>query len=165
MKKGAGIVGGAIMGMFATGIAGIKLMQTKMTMEIKSPKSFEATCYAIEKVVPEFSEEGWGFPFAKWNFYDVFQKRSLVLKGIKNIMVYFVCNARLANKVINADSTMVGIMPCSWAVYEKDNGDVYIAKINIGLMSKIFKGDIKEMMQEVEKTEKKMFDKIFDLYI
>ncbi len=116
-------------------------------------------------MVPEFSEEGCGFPFAKWNFYDVFQKRNLVLQGIKNIMVYFVCNARLANKVINADSTMVGIMPCSWAVYEKDNGDVYIAKINIGLMSKIFKGDIKEMMQEVEKTEKKMFDKIFDLYI
>ncbi len=47
MKKGAEIMGGAIMGMFATGIAGIKLMQTKMTMEIKSPKSFEATCEAI----------------------------------------------------------------------------------------------------------------------
>ncbi len=82
---------------------------------------------------------------------------------IKNIMVYFVCNAKLANKVINANNAMMGIMPCSWAVYEKENGEVYIAKMNIGLMSKLFTGAIKDMMLEVEATEDRMFKKIFSL--
>ncbi len=152
---------GAVAGVAFSSIAGAKLMQTKMTVNIKSPKSFEDTCKAIEAVVPQFAEEGWGFPFDKWNFHKVLDDRELVPDGIKNIMVYFLCNAKLASKVVSANSAMMGVMPCSWAVYEKTDGSVYIAKMNIGLMSKMFSGAIKEMMLEVEKTEKRMFDKIF----
>lgn len=154
-------VGGILAGVTLSGVAGMKLMQTKMAIDIKSPKNFEDTCKAIEETIPQFAEEGWGFPFEKWNFFKVFESRNLIPEGIKNIMVYFLCNAKLANKVISENNAMMGIMPCSWAVYEKDNGEVYIAKMNIGLMSKMFSGAIKEMMLEVEETEKRMFDKIF----
>ncbi len=152
---------GALAGVAFSAIGGIKLMQTKIAIDIKSPKSFKDACVAIENVIPQFADEGWGFPFEKWDFYGVFKNRDLVPEGIKNIVVYFICNARLANKVINANNAMMGIMPCSCAVYENDKGEVYIAKMNIGLMSKMFSGDIKEMMLEVEETEKRMFDKIF----
>ena len=67
----------------------------------------------------------------------------------------------MAAKVINTNNAMAGITPCSWAVMEKADGKTYIAKMNIGLMSKIFTGTIKEAMEKVEADEKKMFEKIF----
>jgi uncharacterized protein (DUF302 family) len=161
MSKVLGYLGGFTAGVVLSGLGGSKLMQTKMAISIKSPKSFEDTCQSIEKTVAEFADEDWGFPIEKWNFYQVFEKNNLVPERIKNIMVYFICNAKLANTVINANNSMMGIMPCSWAVYENENG-VFIAKMNIGLMSKMFTGTIKDMMLKVEDTEKRMIEKIFE---
>ncbi len=161
MQKALSFVGGVIVGVGGLGFAGMKVFQTQMVKEIESPKGFEETCEAIERVIPEFANEGWGFPFDKWNFYEVFEKRNIDVPDIKKLMVYFICNAELSAKVINVNSAMAGIMPCSWAVMEKSNGKVYIAKMNIGLMSKIFTGTIKEIMERVEETEKRMFEKIF----
>lgn len=58
-------------------------------------------------------------------------------------MVYFICNAKLAARVISATNAMAGIMPCSWSVSERNDG-IYISKMNIGLMAKIFSGEIKK---------------------
>lgn len=161
MSKALGFIGGLITGAGGLGLAGMKLFQTQMVKEIKSPKNFEETCEAIEKVIPEFASEGWGFPFDKWNFHKVFEDRNIDVPNIKKLTVYFVCNAKLAAKVINTNNAMAGIMPCSWAVMEKADGKAYIAKMNIGLMAKVFTGTIKETMEEVESYEEKMFEKIF----
>ncbi len=161
MSKTLSFLGGVLTGVGGLGLAGMKLFQSKMVIEIESPKSFEETCESIERVIPEFSDEGWGFPFEKWNFYNVFEKGNIDVPDIKKLMVYFICNAKLSAKVINTNNAMAGIMPCSWAVMEKTNGKTYIAKMNIGLMAKIFTGTIKETMELVEKTEHRMFEKIF----
>jgi len=161
MSKTLSFLGGLVIGVGGLGVAGMKLFQTQMVKEIESPKSFEETCEAIERVIPEFASEGWGFPFDKWNFYKVFESRNIDVPNIRKLTVYFVCNAKLAAKVINANNAMAGIMPCSWAVMEKTDGKTYIAKMNIGLMAKIFTGAIKEAMEKVEADEKRMFEKIF----
>ena len=161
MSKTVSFIGGLLAGAGALGVAGMKLFQSKMVVEIESPKSFEETCEAIEKTIPEFADEGWGFPFDKWNFYKVFEKNNIEVPDIRKLMVYFICNARLSAKVINENNAMAGIMPCSWAVMEKTDGKTYIAKMNIGLMSKMFTGTIKETMEIVEETEKRMFERIF----
>ena len=139
----------------------MKLFQTQMVKEIKSPKSFEETCEAIEKIIPEFAREGWGFPINKWDFYKSFENKNIDVPNIRKLTVYFVCNAKLAAKVINTNNAMAGIMPCSWAVMEKTDGKTYIAKMNIGLMAKIFIRTIKEAMEKVEADEKRMLEKIF----
>ncbi len=161
MSKALGFSVGVIAGIGGLGLAGMKLFQTQMVKEIESPKSFEETCEAIERVIPEFGNEGWGFPFDKWNFYKVFEDRNIDVPNVKKLTVYFVCNAKLAAKVINTNNAMAGIMPCSWAVMEKADGRTSIAKMNIGLMAKIFTGTIKEAMEEVESYEKMMLEKIF----
>ena len=154
------LTSGMVLGAASAGVAGLKLFQTQMVKEIPSPKSFEETCKAIEETVPQFAEKGWGFPFDKWNFYKVFEDRNIDVPNIKKLTVYFICNAKLAAKVINTNSAMAGIMPCSWAVMEKTDGKTYIAKINISLMAKVFSGPIKEAMLQVEKDEEEMFNKI-----
>ncbi len=154
------LTSGMVLGAASAGVAGVKLLQTQLMKEIPSPKSFEDTCKAIEETVPQFAEKGWGFPFDKWNFYKVFEDRNIDVPNIKKLTVYFICNAKLAAKVINTNSAMAGIMPCSWAVMEKTDGKTYIAKINISLMAKVFSGPIKEAMLQVEKDEEEMFNKI-----
>ncbi len=161
MSKTLSFLGGLVAGVGGVGVAGMKLFQTQMVKEIESPKSFEETCEAIERVIPEFASEGWGFPFDKWNFYKVFESRNIDVPNIRKLTVYFICNAKLAAKVINTNNAMAGIMPCSWAVMEKTDGKTYIAKMNIGLMAKIFTGTIKEAMEKVEADEKRMFERIF----
>ncbi len=131
-----------------------------LTAVVKSPKSFEETCRSIEERIGEFADEGWGFPFDSWDFYKVFQTRNLIPRGIKNLRVYFLCNAKIARKMINADESMMGIMPCSWAVYEKENGDVNIAKLDIRSLAEIFDGDIKEAFLEVDEAEKRMLSRV-----
>jgi hypothetical protein len=51
-------------------------------------------------------------------------------------------------------------MPCTWPVYETASGEVYIAKMNIALISKMYFGVIGERMRGVAETEKKMLEKI-----
>ena len=41
------------------------------------------------------------------------------------------------------------MMPCSWAVYELDDGSVWLATMNIGMMSRMFAGDVAAGMGEV----------------
>jgi hypothetical protein len=44
-------------------------------------------------------------------------------------------------------------MPCSWAVYEMADGSVWLAKMNVGLMSKIFSGVAGTMMRKVGQAD------------
>ena len=160
--RAASFFSGILVGSASIGAGILKLFQTQMVKEIPSPKSFEETCKAIEEVIPQFAGRGWGFPIDKWNFYKVFEDKDIKIRDIRKLTVYFVCNAKLEAKVINTNSAMAGIMPCSWAVMEKTDEKIYISKMNIDLMAKMFSGEIKEAMLEVARTEKEMLRMMFD---
>ncbi len=160
--KAASFFSGVLVGSASIGAGILRLFQTQMVKEIPSPKGFEETCKAIEEVIPQFARKGWGFPINKWNFYKVFEDRDIKIRDLRKLTVYFVCNAKLAAKVINTNSAMAGIMPCTWAIMEKTDGKTYIAKMNIDLMAKMFPGEIKEAMLEVARTEKEILYMMFD---
>lgn len=154
---------GIVLGMVILGLIVKSIMSKKMIVEFKSPKSFDDTCYALEETVGSFKNEGWGQPLDKWNFYKLLEKKNHIPAGIKNKMIYFVCNSELAKDVITGDRKMSAMMPCSWSVYETDKNEVYIAKMNIGLMSKLFSGMIREAMNKVEEVDRKIIQKIVSL--
>lgn len=151
---------GVLAGILLTGIAVIIMMRNMMMVTYSSSRNFEDTCKAVEDTVDGFKSEGWGFPIPKWHFFQTFQDKGLSPKGIQNIMVYFVCNAKLAEGVISADSKMTGMMPCSWAVMEKEDGSVVIAKMNVGLMSLMFPKAIRTAMKQVEETDTRMMETV-----
>jgi len=66
--------------------------------------------------------------------------------------VFFIYNAHHVHNVVNAKPEMVSIMLCGWVLYER-NSKVRIAKMNIGLMSKMFSDTIKKVMTDVAETE------------
>ncbi len=54
-------------------------------------------------------------------------------------------------------------MPCTIAVYETDEGDVQISKINTGIMAKIFGGTVARVMGgKVAKDEQEMLRNIIE---
>ena len=51
------------------------------------------------------------------------------------------------------------MMPCTMAVWEGDDGKVYLSEMNMSLMAKMFGGNISKIMGgQVAKDEKKMLE-------
>ncbi len=51
-------------------------------------------------------------------------------------------------------------MPCRISIYETYAGEVYISRMNIGLMSKLFGGKIEEVMAKVAAEEASIVERI-----
>ncbi|MEN8008362.1 MAG: DUF302 domain-containing protein [Candidatus Krumholzibacteriota bacterium] len=136
----------------------LSVMRTRMVVAHRSRRTFAETCAAIEKIVP--TEKGWGFPIDTWNFYETFAQKNLVPEGFVNLKVYFVCNAGHASKMLTHTPSFVGMMPCSWAVYEMADGSVWLAKMNVGLMSKMFSGVPGRMMRIVGQADDKFLGEV-----
>ena len=150
-----GVLIGFIIGVFLVCWAMVKFMIIKIKLE---GFSFEQANNAIKQVIPSF--KGWGFPIEEWQFYKSQLSKGLKYENITNMVIYFVCNPAYANKMLRQFPYFGGIMPCSWAVYETKEGDVFLAKMNIKMMSYIFPGIVGKIMKEVAKTEEEMLAKI-----
>ncbi len=158
MNLALALVIGIVLGIISTGIAVVLVMRSKMVVARPSARSFEDTCEAIERVVGE--AKGWGFPIETWNFYERFKEKGCIPEGFAKIKVYFVCNTKLASGVLEDTPAMAGIMPCSWAVYERTDGSVWLSKMNIGMMALMFGGVIGEAMKRVEEADETFLSEV-----
>lgn len=101
--------------------------------------SFETVCTNIEEAVK--AVPGWGHPMPDWDFHAAVGKTHYFHNLVKK-RIFFICNAGYANRIVDKFHHMGAMMPCAWSVYENAAGEVYLAKMNIGLMSKMFFGNI-----------------------
>ncbi len=134
------------------------IFKKNMIVTYRMDGSFDDVEGALKEVVPGFA--GWTFPIPDWQFYKSQVSKGLTYKNIKNMVMHFVCKPVHANRVLQVDPSLGAIMPCTWAVYETIEGEVYIAKMNIALMSKIYFGVIGEVMRDVARTEEMMLERI-----
>ena len=149
---------GIVLGLALAAGLMVQVLRTRMVAAHRSRRSFEETCAAIEEIVP--AAQGWGFPIDTWNFYETFRKKDLVPDRFRKLKVYFVCNAGLASKMLSHTPSFVGMMPCSWAVYELDDGSVWLAKMNVGLMSRMFSGVPGTIMRQVGEADEKFLAQV-----
>lgn len=147
-----------MIGVILGGIAFVYILRRRMIVAYKIEATFDKVNAVIKETIPEFA--GWSFPIPEWQFYKSQLSKNLRYDNIKNMVMYFVCKPQHANSVLGADPSMGAIMPCTWAVYATTNGKVYIAKMNIALMSYMYFGTIGSVMRDVAKTEKEMLEKI-----
>lgn len=137
----------------------IYTMQNYMLVKhVFKGSSFDDVNQAIEKCIPE--HKGWGFPLDNWHFSKMLQSKGLKCENLENVMIHFVCNANHAHKMLSDSPFFSGMMPCSWSVYETQDGVVYISKMNIKLMSNIFFGEAGKVMKEVAQAEDMMMSKL-----
>ena len=72
-------------------------------------------------------------------------------------MIVELCKAEYARDVLSTNPEVSTLIPCAWGVYKGDDGNCYITGMNMGLMGKMFGGNIAKVMgASVAKDEKRM---------
>lgn len=126
-------------------VTGCSSMGKMMVNERQSPYGFDKT---VETITANAKAQQWTVP----KVYD-FQKS--VIKHDQpdpgRIKVLKICQPAYAAKMlVHDDSKFVGaMMPCSIAVYEKNDGKVYVSSMNMALMAKMFGGVVGETLGQV----------------
>ena len=123
-----------------------------MIREAQSPYDFDTT---VETIMQNTRDEGWTVP----RVYDF--RKILLSKGgddIGNMKVIKLCNPDMAGAMLASDdSKFVGaMMPCSISIYEKDNGLTYVSHMNMGLMSRMFSGEVGATMKKVAGADERI---------
>jgi uncharacterized protein (DUF302 family) len=147
MNMPVALIIGLIAGVFLTAVATVLAMRSKMVVPERSSKSFEATCEAVEQVVP--AAEGWSFPMDSFDMSAKLEAKGGLPDNVKRIRLYFMCNPKVAKIVLGAEPKLSAIMPCTWSVYELSDASVWVAHMNIGLMSKMMGGVVGRSMAGV----------------
>ena len=74
------------------------------------------------------------------------------------------CKAEYAKSVLTTDRHISCMMPCTMAVWEADDGKVYLSEMNMSLMAKMFGGNVAKVMGgNVVKEEEKMLEGLLEL--
>jgi len=150
----SGIVG-LIVGVILTGIVMYSSAPGMMINEDVSKYSFEET---IEKLTESAVAMGWKVPTVhsldksvKGAGYDVL-----------SVSVIELCHPGHAGKILSNDEDKIvtSMMPCRVSVYKKENGEVIVSRMNTGLVSSLFGGNVSTVMAEATNDTEKMLKSV-----
>jgi len=145
------VIVGVVIGLVVAAVAGVSMMRSKMVVAHKSAHSFDETCARIERVVGE--AEGWSFPNQSFDMGAKLTEKGALPDNLKRVKQYYVCSPKIAKAVLGDSPQLSAIMPCTWAVLEKSDGSVWLAAMNIPMMSKMMGGVVGQSMGVVATTE------------
>jgi uncharacterized protein (DUF302 family) len=152
------LIVGIVIGLVVAVAGMVFVMRSQMVVPERSSKSFEATCEAIEQVVP--SAEGWSFPMESFDMSAKLAAKDAMPDSVTRIRLYFMCNPKIAKTVLGAQPKLSAIMPCSWSVYELDDGSVWVSHMNIGLMARMMGGVVGESMGTVADVDRRFLESV-----
>ena len=132
----AGIVGGAILCAVL-----IVLSMPRMMIVVHESKydSVEETCQQLKISI---EGHGWVCPKIR-NLSKTIREDGVEMT--RDVRIVELCNATHAQDVLMTNAEVSTLMPCAWGVY-KENGKVYVSGMNMGLMGKMFGGNIAKVM-------------------
>jgi uncharacterized protein (DUF302 family) len=138
----AGVVG-FFLGVLVLGIVGFFAAPKLMIVEDVSPMSYEATIQTIQDAAVE---EGWSVPAS----HTIDKSVSKAGYNVLPVTVIELCQPHHAAKVLADDDSRVvtSMMPCRLSVYETSDGRVVISRMNTGLVSKMFGGNVAHVMAD-----------------
>ena len=137
------LVGGLIglaSGIVLCGTAVVWAMPKMMIVTQESRLGFDETVAALEKGIPE---HGWVVS----TISDM--NKSMAKHGVEfgpRVKLVKLCKPEYAKSVLTTDRHVSTLMPCTFAVWEGDDGKVYLSKMNMPLMAKMFGGNIAKVM-------------------
>jgi uncharacterized protein (DUF302 family) len=137
----AGVVG-VMIGFVLCGIVVLTAMPSQMVVTRECKLGFDETVAALEKRIPE---HGWVVSGGQ----PIDMNKSMAKHGVTfkpRVKLVKLCNAEYAKSVLTSDRHISCMMPCTMAVWEADDGKVYLSEMNMALMSKMFGGNIAKVM-------------------
>jgi len=147
---------GFLIGIIVCIVLVIKMMPKMMIMTKKSSLGFDET---VEKLQEEAKKAGWNVPHI-YNMKNSFEKAGA--KDVERMMVISLGHAKHAYAIVknDEDKNILAMMPYRLGVYEDKKGDVYFCGANMGIMSKMFGGNVDRVMGASAKEVEEVFDKI-----
>jgi uncharacterized protein (DUF302 family) len=149
---------GVVIGLVAAAAIGASMMRSKMVLSERSAHTSDETCARVEQVVGE--ADGWGFPRPAFDMSAKLAEKGALPANLKRNRLYSVCLPPVANRVLGDTPKLSAIMPCSWSVYELADGSVWLARMNIGMMSRVMGGTVGAAMQVVARADASFMAKI-----
>ncbi len=145
---------GLILGIILTAVAVLVLMPKLMIPVHESKLSVDETVAALEKSI---LEKDWLIPKI-YNIQSTLKKNGH--EDMSELKIISLCQPDYAYDILthnDKDKVVAGIMPCRIAIYKgQEDGKTYIAEMNMGLMSKMFGGNIAKVMALVAAEESAM---------
>ena len=127
------------------------LMPSMMIVTEECSLGFDETVSALEKSI---TENGWVVSTVT----DM--NKSMSKHGVEfspRVKLIKLCQPEYAKSVLETDRYISTMMPCTFSVWEDDEGKVHLSKMNMGLMAKLFGGNVARVMGgSVAEEEEKM---------
>ncbi len=123
----------------------VKVMMPRMMFATyKSKLGFDETVSSLEESA---KKNGWTIPEIRDLQQEYFEEG---LEDMTKVKILYFCNAQGGYRILKDDDTkkMSVMMPMGVSVYETNDDQVYIAGMNLGTMSMMFGGTVKEVLQE-----------------
>ncbi len=141
---------GVFVGILLTGLA-VYLAMPKMMLVVHESRysTVEETCAKLKEAI---ASNGWSSP----GIFDM--NASAEKNGVKltrEVKIVELCKATYAKDILATNPEVSTLMPCAWGVYTGDDGRVYISTMNMGLMGKMFGGNIAKIMGGFVSLEEK----------
>jgi uncharacterized protein (DUF302 family) len=131
---------GALVGAAFCSIILFTVMPSMMIATHESPLGFDETVAALEDSI---AENGWVVSTVM-DLNESMAKHGVELEP--RVKVVKLCKPEYAKSVLTTDRHVSTMMPCSFAVWEDDDGKVKISKMNMKLMAKMFGGNVEKVM-------------------
>jgi len=132
-----GVIAGLIIGWLITFLAMPKLM----FKESPSTLGFDETAAIVEKTI---AEKGWKTPAV----HDLQATMKKFEYDVRSVKVFEICHPDHSYKILReSDERIVSsMMPCRISVYEKEDGSVWISRMNSGVVAKPMNRIIRKTM-------------------
>lgn len=152
MKTVTSIMTGLVAGVVLTGVAAWVMMPQVMITTHESRLGFDETLQTLQSTA---AAKKWVVP----KVYDL--QASLKKEGyadMTRLSIISLCQPEYAYNILknDADKRVSAVMPCRMGMYETQDGKVMISGMNMGLMSKMFGGNIAKVMGGVADEEAAM---------
>jgi uncharacterized protein (DUF302 family) len=140
------IIFGFIAGIIFSGVVVNISSGEMMVKEMRSPYDFEKTVSVMSDRIN--GKEGWHVTGV------IDQNQEAITNGgysIGNFKIIKYCSGKYSADMLIADERkkIGNMMPKTFAVYEKSDGQVYVSTMNGAVMGKIFGGEIERIIEEV----------------
>ena len=130
-------------------------MPSMMFVTAESSLGFDQTVSALEKNI---EDNGWVVS----SIMDM--NKSMAKHNVEfspRVKLIKLCKPEYAKSVLQTDRYISTMMPCTFSVWEDDDGKVYLSKMNLSVMANLFGGNVARVMgKDVVNDEHKMLSGI-----
>ena len=148
---------GIIAGVIITSGVLVSVAPGVMITENNSKYSYTET---ISKINSAASAQGWKIPVS----HELDKAVAKAGYNVLPVTVIELCQPKHAGEILKKDENRIvsSLMPCRVSVYETSKGDVIVSRLNSGLVSQVFGGDIATIMEKAAADTEEILLSVID---